>query len=34
MIKVCSLKVGRAGDDIKPRTIAFVNVFNPAKLCA
>lgn len=34
MIKVCSLKVGGAGDDIRPRIIAFVNVFSPAKICA
>lgn len=34
MIKVCSLKVGGAGDGIRPRTIAFANNFSPAKFCA
>lgn len=34
MIKVCSLKVGGAGDDNRPRIIAFANVFSPAKFCA
>lgn len=33
MNEVNSLKVGGAGDGIRPRTIAFTNVFSPAKLC-
>lgn len=34
MNDVCSLKVGEAGDDTRPRLIAVANAFNPAKVCA
>lgn len=29
---ICSLKVGGADDGTRPRLIAIVNIFNPAKV--
>lgn len=34
MNDVFSLKVGGADDGTRPRLIAVVDVFNPAKVCA
>lgn len=33
MIKICSLKIGEAGNNIKLYAVAFANILNPAKLC-